>query len=603
MQFDIASTMSTQQSGMHMSVSPDRGDGSRMSYLRFEDGTSGMNVFFDDVQGTTNPANFVETQIGTGLSRSVPHTVKLTLDAVDGPSNDVVKVWIDGTLVHTGTSWENYYRYDSESSTEQTPRIIKTILFRESGTAHSADAGNGFLIDNLSLTSGSIPPSFSLNDATTNGNNLTNHGATEWVTDFPFSTSTEAVRLSSGSSQYLSASDSASLHITGDITLEAWVRLDTAGVVQVLMARDTATSGAGAWIFRVESNNKVRLYLTPDGTNYVGIGTSGNSAISINTWTHVGIKWQASTGNYTYYFNGAPDGSGTQTISGNIINGGSAELDLGQRRSSEFLNGKLDEVRIWNTLRTDTQIQDNYNNGLTGTETGLVDYYPFETLVSSFDLGDKSGNANSLINHGVSGTTNTPFSGSIQAVRTASSSFQYLSANDSTSLHITGDITLETWVRLASTGEVQVLMSRDSATSGTGALIFRVESNNKARLYLTSDGTNYVGIGTNGDTAIPLNTWTHVGVKWQASTGNYTYYFNGATDGSGTQVTSGNAINAGSTELDLGQRRSSEFLNGDLDEVRVWNTLRTDTQIQNNYNSELTGSESGLAAYYPFESL
>ncbi len=152
MQFDIAATQLAQQPGMHTSVSPDRGDGSRMSYLRFEDNILGIDVFFDDVQGTTNPANFVETQIGTGLSRAVPHTIKLTMDTLEGDSNDVVKVWIDGLLVHTGTSWENYYRFDSESSFEQSPRIVKTVLFRESGTATPANAGNGFLFDNLSLS-------------------------------------------------------------------------------------------------------------------------------------------------------------------------------------------------------------------------------------------------------------------------------------------------------------------------------------------------------------------------------------------------------------------------------------------------------------------
>lgn len=156
MQFDIASTMPTFQSGMHVSVSPDRGDGSRMSYLRFEDGANGINVFFDDVQGTTDPANFVETQIGTDLSRAVPHTIKLSLDTLDGPSNDVVKVWIDGVLVHTGTSWENYYRYDSESVAEMSPRIVKTVLFRESGASTLANQGKGFLVDNLSLYSGPI---------------------------------------------------------------------------------------------------------------------------------------------------------------------------------------------------------------------------------------------------------------------------------------------------------------------------------------------------------------------------------------------------------------------------------------------------------------
>lgn len=157
MQFDLASTLATLQTGLHVSVSPDRGDGSRMSYLRFEDRSDGIHVFFDDV---TDPgpvgtvATFNDPDIAT-VTRA-PHTIKMTMDMVDGPGNDVVKVYIDGVLKVTGTSWEDYYRYDPEAAAEQSPRIIKTVLFRAGGTAVPADAGKGFLVDNLSLAS-SVP--------------------------------------------------------------------------------------------------------------------------------------------------------------------------------------------------------------------------------------------------------------------------------------------------------------------------------------------------------------------------------------------------------------------------------------------------------------
>src|SRR5262249_30917333 len=81
------------------------------------------------------------------------HHIKLTLDVVEGPSNDIVKVYVDNALVHTGTSWENYYRYDSESSFEQSPRIVKTVIFRSGGTAVPADLGKGFLFDNYNAQS------------------------------------------------------------------------------------------------------------------------------------------------------------------------------------------------------------------------------------------------------------------------------------------------------------------------------------------------------------------------------------------------------------------------------------------------------------------
>lgn len=160
-QFDLASTVpGAEQPGLQVSIAPDRGDGSRMSFLRFNDTPGGINVTFADVQGTTNPANFVSTVIATGLNRSVPHTVRLTMDVLDGPSNDVVKVYIDSVLVHTGTSWENYYRFDSEALAEQSPRTTDSLIFQARSGAGTAPAtlGNGFLFDNLSLSSGPIPP-------------------------------------------------------------------------------------------------------------------------------------------------------------------------------------------------------------------------------------------------------------------------------------------------------------------------------------------------------------------------------------------------------------------------------------------------------------
>lgn len=151
-EFNIGTTQSTQQAGLSMSVSPDRGDGSRMSYLSFVDGVAGLDVTFYDVQGNGNPANFVSTVVASGLSRATPHTVKFVIDFVDGPSNDIVNIYIDGVLARTGTTWENYYRYDTEAAAEQTTRTVDSLIFRTSGAAVPSNLGKGFLID------GSVQP-------------------------------------------------------------------------------------------------------------------------------------------------------------------------------------------------------------------------------------------------------------------------------------------------------------------------------------------------------------------------------------------------------------------------------------------------------------
>jgi hypothetical protein len=158
--FQIGTTKSTEQSGLHMTMSPDRGDGARMSYLRFEDLSNGVHVYFDDVTDPGPlgaPADFNERSIAT-LSRSTSHTIRMTIDFNDGPSNDVVQVFVDGTLVATGGTWEDYYRFDPEQAGggNLVPTVDK-VLFRESGTANAGNAGQGFLIDNIGLTSAPTP--------------------------------------------------------------------------------------------------------------------------------------------------------------------------------------------------------------------------------------------------------------------------------------------------------------------------------------------------------------------------------------------------------------------------------------------------------------
>lgn len=155
---------------LHMNVSPDRGDGSRMSFLRFVDTPQGIVVTFDDTpamypKGDPNcyvgpnpptPARYGPCAVFTDyiiatLDRKKKHRIGFYINTKEGNNNDVVKIYIDGKLVHTGTSWENYYKFDVESNAEQSVRILKTLLFRASGHAEPNHAGKGFLVDNIVL--------------------------------------------------------------------------------------------------------------------------------------------------------------------------------------------------------------------------------------------------------------------------------------------------------------------------------------------------------------------------------------------------------------------------------------------------------------------
>ncbi|MEZ4511875.1 MAG: calcium-binding protein [Chloroflexota bacterium] len=155
-QWDFASTKpNEEQTGLSVVASPDRGDGARMSWIQMADTPSGLEVNFYDYQ--TAVPDFIFTNVASGLDRTIPHTIRIEMEFVEGTANDIVRVYVDGVLGHTGTSWEDYFR-DVEGNPTRT---VDSILFRTAGTAAPGTAGYGFLIDNLTLETPAPPPAAS----------------------------------------------------------------------------------------------------------------------------------------------------------------------------------------------------------------------------------------------------------------------------------------------------------------------------------------------------------------------------------------------------------------------------------------------------------
>jgi hypothetical protein len=152
------------QNSLTMSVSPDNGvsqpgfgPGGRMSYLRFENQPDGVHVYFDGVSSSAlvnGHVNFNETQIAT-LSYGQVHQVRFLMTLKKSP-DDRVKIFLDGKVVENGMTWEKYYESDPEAAAWQSAGVtpnVDALMFREAGTANPSNAGNGYLINNVSLTS------------------------------------------------------------------------------------------------------------------------------------------------------------------------------------------------------------------------------------------------------------------------------------------------------------------------------------------------------------------------------------------------------------------------------------------------------------------
>ena len=111
--------------------------------------------------------------------------------------------------------------------------------------------------------------------------------------------------------------------------------------------------------------------------------------------------------------------------------------------------------------------------------------------------------------------------------------------------------------------------------------------------------------------SIQNNTWHHVALTLNGGTSVSNNAFKGYLDG--VQFGSGQGSklwnHAGDvsiarnrdTKFHTGDYNSSRYFAGTIDEFRLWNTPRTQSQIAASKDSILTGNESGLTAYYNFQ--
>jgi|GEM_PF-2671681 len=399
-EFDIAATQSTQQTGLALSVSPDRGDGSRMSYLSFTDTAGGIDVVFYDVQGTGNPANFVPTTVATGLSRTEAHTIKFDMEFVDGPSNDIVKIYIDGGLAHTGTSWENYYRYDSEQAGNgnKVP-TTDSVLFRASGTAAPGNNGNGFLFDNVTIGTDSITPPVPgpTCDATNGDTSLLSYWkldeglgdtATNEVVggaDFDllnnlevgFDSNTPSVSFNDPYSLFFDGTDDTA------VANEA-VSLPTGGTVSFFFKPGSVTDNAYQYLVNAEYAGGGRItVIQRNGNLWFYWHTGGGPKVSasnvltggdIGVWKHVAMV--NDNGTLYAYLDGVLLGSNTGAETGMTTTRVLLGSNITTSNAGFHFIGNLDDVRIYDRVLTNTEVSD-----LSGGDCQ-------DSGVATYDFGD-----------------------------------------------------------------------------------------------------------------------------------------------------------------------------------------------------------------------
>ena len=420
-------------------------------------------------------------------------------------------------------------------------------------------------------------------DLSGNGNDGTINGATPTVGKLG-----QGLKFN-GTSDYVDMGDPSNGLLdmgTSDITLSAWIKPSGLGDADQYFINKKAYCDYGYDFRYVPSTGQVYSRMQSDGGCGGASLSSGPGTVATNVWTHVVAVFDRD-GYQRIYVNGEASGAPVDISSfKDVDNSNSQIFNIGNRDGSDFLQGQIDEVRIYNRALTAGEVGELYRTGqekinapMTGNTNGLAGYWSFDgSDISGTTVTDLSGNGNDGTINGATPTVGKlgqglSFNGTSDYVNLSSNPISnFTNANTVCAWALTSDNTYwinsydQTIVNFYQDSSNYVRFGSSQNTVPAGTLLINYRYNNTT-VQLKSPNSLFAN-----------NTWNYVCYTWDGS--NLALYANGTvlpyTTTGGYSATPGNRI---------GTRGTSEGLwKGIVDDVRIYSRALTAGEIQDLYN-------------------
>ena len=160
-----------------------------------------------------------------------------------------------------------------------------------------------------------------------------------------------------------------------DFTFTGRVRPDAFATSRVFYAQQDTSNFA---TMLIGASGALLFYVNSGGTTY---SLTTGFAIPSGQWSHFGARWNASTHTVSLIVNGVAAGS----FGGTSSTGTSGVFTLGTRTDgNQPLNGAIDELTLWPSALTDSQIASDAAGLCIGGASALLHY--------SFEVGTPDGN-------------------------------------------------------------------------------------------------------------------------------------------------------------------------------------------------------------------
>jgi archaellum component FlaG (FlaF/FlaG flagellin family) len=182
----------------------------------------------------------------------------------------------------------------------------------------------------------------------------------------------------------------AAFNSANSITCEAWINA-TQWKAQIYQGTIVGKDGSNTsgYALRCGANGKLSFVIGgPGGWTEATCG----SVMQANVWTHVAGVFD--NGSIKIYINGNLVGTNTATT----ITASTSGLLIGESPgfAGRVFNGYIDEVRVWNTARSQSDIAANITVDLPNNEPGLVAYYKFNQISGTTTPNEITSTLNSV---------------------------------------------------------------------------------------------------------------------------------------------------------------------------------------------------------------
>jgi len=422
-----------------------------------------------------------------------------------------------------------------------------------------------------------------------------------------------------GSDDYLIASPTLP---TGDFTYETWYKANATVISYGLFSAEQNASDSDYFVFYLNFGIPTLLI---GGSSIAASSTTYNT---FGTWYHAAVTRSGSS--VKIYINGVQDGSGT---SATTLSFGSCNLILGADAANcstpggVYLNGTLDDAKVYNYARSQGQVVEDMNAGhpAPGSPVGTpLGYWKFNEGADN----TCSGGSNDVCNSGNGGSTIDGAQTNMAVPATATSGWTqsgkvgkaliFDGSNDFVSMGDiagTDSVSQATWTFWANPGTLSTddclwcKVNTPTATPAQSSWAIMTDSSDSSiiRAKIANGAADVSQYGSSPTGTLVNGTWAYVAVVYDgtlAAADRIKFYVNGKPVTTTITGTIPTTIRNSTANAVFGRASSTAvaLYTGTIDEPKLYLSALTADQIKldmNQGSGQVQGALSNNASYQP----